>query len=156
MKLMKDQAQVPKDDQSPATETVAAEEQRSKFMEQQQETEMLASSLIGANVYNISDENLGDINDLVLAKNGGIDAVVVGVGGFLGIGEKNVAVSYKLIQPTTTDSGNVKLVLDVTADELNAAPPFVTLAQLKQQEQMQQDQQLNPNPVPPASPALTN
>ena len=57
---------------------------------------------MGATVYGPGDENLGDINDVILAKEGGIDAVVIGVGGFLGIGEKNVAVAFDQIEPRPT------------------------------------------------------
>ena len=50
------------------------------------------SKLIGLNVYNDSNESLGSINDLLTDKSGDIKAVVIGVGGFLGIGEHLVAV----------------------------------------------------------------
>lgn len=50
------------------------------------------SKLVGLNVYNDSNESIGSINDLLAEKNGDIKAVVIGVGGFLGIGEHLVAV----------------------------------------------------------------
>jgi sporulation protein YlmC with PRC-barrel domain len=50
------------------------------------------SKLVGLNVYNDSNESLGSINDLLADKNGDIKAVVIGVGGFLGVGEHLVAV----------------------------------------------------------------
>ena len=50
------------------------------------------SKLVGLNVYNDSNESLGSINDLLTDKNGDIKAVVIGVGGFLGVGEHLVAV----------------------------------------------------------------
>ena len=50
------------------------------------------SKLIGLNVYNDSNESLGSINDLLTDKSGDIKAVVIGVGGFLGVGEHLVAV----------------------------------------------------------------
>jgi sporulation protein YlmC with PRC-barrel domain len=52
-----------------------------------------ASKLIGLNVYNEANEKLGDINELILDKNGKVNAVVIGVGGFLGMGEHDIAVS---------------------------------------------------------------
>jgi sporulation protein YlmC with PRC-barrel domain len=52
-----------------------------------------ASKVIGLNVYNEANEKLGDINELILDKSGKINAVVIGVGGFLGMGEHDVAVS---------------------------------------------------------------
>ncbi|MCK1514908.1 PRC-barrel domain-containing protein [Bradyrhizobium sp. 190] len=50
------------------------------------------SKLVGLNVYNDSNESLGSINDLLSDKNGDVKAVVIGVGGFLGVGEHLVAV----------------------------------------------------------------
>jgi sporulation protein YlmC with PRC-barrel domain len=50
------------------------------------------SKLVGLNVYNDSNESLGSINDMLTDKSGGIKAVVIGVGGFLGVGEHLVAV----------------------------------------------------------------
>ena len=50
------------------------------------------SKLVGLNVYNDSNESLGSINDLLADKNGDVKAVVIGVGGFLGVGEHLVAV----------------------------------------------------------------
>jgi sporulation protein YlmC with PRC-barrel domain len=52
-----------------------------------------ASKLIGLNVYNEGNEKLGDVNELILDKNGRVAAVVIGVGGFLGMGEHDIAVS---------------------------------------------------------------
>ena len=51
-----------------------------------------ASKLVGLNVYNDSNESLGSINDLLTDKSGDIKGVVIGVGGFLGVGEHLVAV----------------------------------------------------------------
>jgi hypothetical protein len=53
-----------------------------------------ASKLVGLNVYNDSNESLGSINDLLTDKNGDIKGAVIGVGGFLGVGEHLVAVTF--------------------------------------------------------------
>jgi sporulation protein YlmC with PRC-barrel domain len=120
--------------------TTAAPATGEKFLAQQADTEILASSLIGQTVYSQADENLGNINDIVFSKDGGIDAVVVGVGGFLGIGEKSVAIAYSNVQAMPGDDGSVKLVLNTTKEELDAAPGYTTVAMLKQQQQMEQQQ----------------
>ena len=52
-----------------------------------------ASKLIGLDVYNDANEKLGDINELIVDKDGKINAVVIGVGGFLGMGEHDIAVT---------------------------------------------------------------
>ena len=57
----------------------------------------LATNLIGETVYNGTGsdaENIGEVNDVVIDSNGQVESVIVGVGGFLGIGEKNVAMKY--------------------------------------------------------------
>jgi sporulation protein YlmC with PRC-barrel domain len=53
-----------------------------------------ASKVVGLSVYNEKNETLGSINDLLMDKNGDIKAVVLGVGGFLGVGEHLVAVPF--------------------------------------------------------------
>ena len=53
-----------------------------------------SSRLIGVDVYNDANENIGDIEELIVDKSGKIEYVVLGVGGFLGMGEQYVAVSF--------------------------------------------------------------
>ena len=57
-----------------------------------------ASKVVGLSVYNDNNESLGSINDLLMDKNGNIKAVVLGVGGFLGVGEHLVAVPFDRIK----------------------------------------------------------
>src|SRR5882757_6048663 len=56
--------------------------------------EWRASKLVGVNVYNDANEKIGDINEIILDKSGKAANVIIGVGGFLGIGEHYVAVAY--------------------------------------------------------------
>ncbi|MDB5655411.1 MAG: photosystem reaction center subunit [Tardiphaga sp.] len=69
-----------------------------------------ASKVVGLNVYNDSNESLGSINDLLTDKSGNIKAVVVGVGGFLGVGEHLVAVPFDKVKfsndPVVTTSAS--------------------------------------------------
>jgi sporulation protein YlmC with PRC-barrel domain len=58
------------------------------------EGEWRASKLVGVNVYNEANEKIGDINDVILDKAGKVENVILGVGGFLGMGEHYVAVAY--------------------------------------------------------------
>jgi sporulation protein YlmC with PRC-barrel domain len=58
------------------------------------EGEWRASKLVGVNVYNEANEKIGDISDVILGKSGKVENVVLGVGGFLGVGEHYVAVAY--------------------------------------------------------------
>lgn len=68
-----------------------------------------ASKLVGLNVYNDSNEKIGDVDDVVLGKGGKIDAVVLAVGGFLGVGEHYVRVPFDKLkwvgEPARTSSG---------------------------------------------------
>jgi sporulation protein YlmC with PRC-barrel domain len=57
-----------------------------------------ASKLVGVGVYNDNNESLGSINDLLMDKSGNIKAVVLGVGGFLGLGEHLVAIPFDKIK----------------------------------------------------------
>jgi len=64
------------------------------------EGEWRASKLVGINVYNEANEKIGDINDVILGKSGRVENVVLGVGGFLGMGEHYVAVAYDKLKWT--------------------------------------------------------
>ena len=57
-----------------------------------------ASKVVGLSVYNDKNESVGSINDLLMDKSGGIKAVVIGVGGFLGVGEHLVAIPFEKIK----------------------------------------------------------
>lgn len=86
----------------------------------------LASNLIGENVYNGTGddaEKIGDVNDLVIDQNGDVQAVVVGVGGFLGMGEKNVALEFDAIDWAERD-GDRWIVVSSTKESLEQLPEF--------------------------------
>jgi len=57
-----------------------------------------SSKLVNLNVYNQNNEKVGDVNDVLVNRDGRVEAVVIGVGGFLGIGEHNVAVPFGALQ----------------------------------------------------------
>lgn len=89
-------------------------------------TGQLASNLIGETVYNGTGDdaaNIGEVNDLVIGTEGQVEAIVIGVGGFLGIGEKNVAVDYETIDWAERD-GDRWIVIATTADQLKELPDF--------------------------------
>jgi len=86
----------------------------------------LASNLVGETVYNGTGDdaqNVGEVNDLVLSKDGMVEAIVIGVGGFLGIGEKDVAIDFKSIDWAERD-GDRWIVIAGTADQLKELPAF--------------------------------
>lgn len=82
-------------------------------------TQIRASKMIGANVYDRQNEKLGTVQDLVLDKDGRVGAVVVSVGSVVGVGGKNVAVRMSDIK---TD--NNRLTLDKTKQQLDQAANY--------------------------------
>lgn len=89
----------------------------------------LASQFMGQTVFTAGGENIGDVNDLVLNKDGNGMLAIVGVGGFLGIGEKNVAVPVEKITVKKNESGYLFLTASTSKAELEAAPAFEQTAQ---------------------------
>ena len=103
-----------------------------------------ASKLIGVNVYNTQNEKLGDISEILLDQSGKVSSIVVGVGGFLGIGERDILVGLDKLNfvneplPSTTGAANNgrsprmanekwypdHAVMNATKDQLKAMPQF--------------------------------
>ena len=75
------------------------------------------------NVYDQNNQKLGEIMDLLVNQSGQIEAAMVGVGGFLGAGEKDVAVNFNAIKPTQKND-KTYLTLNTTKDALSNAPGF--------------------------------
>src|SRR3569623_3841416 len=90
-------------------------------------TDVLATRVLNSKVYSgtaADAPEIGYVKDIVLGASGQISAVVLGVGGFLGAGEKNVAVAYSQIQWALAQDGSVRGSLNSTKDALAAAPDF--------------------------------
>jgi sporulation protein YlmC with PRC-barrel domain len=97
-------------------------------IQMQSQNTVLASDLMGATLYNSADESVGSIDDVIVSTDGTVEGVVIGVGGFLGIGQKKVAVEMSQISVQADAIGNPRLLLDATRESLEAAPEFVTVA----------------------------
>jgi len=94
---------------------------------QQGANEELASEWMGQTVYSSAGpdaEQIGDINDLLVDENGDITAAIIGVGGFLGLGEHDVAIPYDQFQITQDQDGEARLVVSMTEEQLENAPEF--------------------------------
>jgi sporulation protein YlmC with PRC-barrel domain len=74
-------------------------------------------------VYDPNDAKIGEIMDVLVDKSGMVSTLIVGVGGFLGAGEKDVAVPFHDVSATTKNS-KVHLVMNTTKDSLKSAPGF--------------------------------
>lgn len=83
-----------------------------------------ASKLMGAKVQNTAGETIGDINDVLLDADGKVAAVVIGVGGFLGVGERNAAVSFASLQFSRDASNNPVVRVNATKEQLKSAPEW--------------------------------
>jgi sporulation protein YlmC with PRC-barrel domain len=107
------------------------------------DTDNLVSELIDQTVYTSAGPNaeeIGNISDLVLDAKGQVTAVVIGVGGFLGIGEKNVAVPFDTLEFVIAQDNTERWVLPTTTEALQGAPEFA-------------EEQDDPAEAPPAAPA---
>ena len=135
----------------PDTSTVTTTVTGNAWMTQEAAGQWRTSKMIGLNVYNDANEKIGGISELIVDRSGKLEAVVVGAGGFLGVGEHDVAVPYGQIHwvyqpvvasgtgttPMTTGAANTAnrnaenprsypdhAVLNMTKEQLKAAPEF--------------------------------
>jgi sporulation protein YlmC with PRC-barrel domain len=83
----------------------------------------LASDIYKADVYDNAENKIGVVTDLIMDNSGNVTTAVVGVGGFLGAGKKDVAVPFKDLKVVSRD-GKDWLVLNQTKEELKAAPAY--------------------------------
>ena len=90
----------------------------------QQPNDRLASRLVGLNIQNTGDENIGEIYDIVLTDAGAIKAYIVSVGGFLGMGTRYVAIDPKAVTLTRQDEKTWKATMNANKDQLRAAPEY--------------------------------
>jgi sporulation protein YlmC with PRC-barrel domain len=94
------------------------------FLSAQNNDQWLATKLIGLTVVDSANAKIGSVNDLVLDPSGNVAAAVIGVGGFLGIGEKNVAISFKSLNISRASDGTEKATIQVSKNELENAAAF--------------------------------
>jgi hypothetical protein len=91
---------------------------------EQADVEQLTTEMLtGARVYGIDDEDIGEIGALLLTDDGKIDRAVIDVGGFLGLGEKEVAVTMDELTVMQADS-DVRVYIDSTEEALEALPAY--------------------------------
>jgi ribosomal 30S subunit maturation factor RimM len=83
-----------------------------------------ADELIGTDVYSAQDENIGSIGDVLLTQDGAVDAIVVDVGGFLGMGAHEVALGMEDIDLMTDDQGNLYAYTPYTQEQLEGSPEY--------------------------------
>src|SRR4051794_13939402 len=99
----------------------------SQFLTQQSPGQWRASKLVGVDVYGTDNAKIGDIREVLLNRNGAAEAVVIGVGGFLGIGEKDVAVPFSAVEWVTEATSVAAPGAAPEAAPETLAPPPVAL-----------------------------
>jgi sporulation protein YlmC with PRC-barrel domain len=121
---------------------------------EQAETQLIAEDLMGIPVVGPGDEEIGKVEDLIFDEQEKITGVVVGVGGFLGIGKKEVGLDWEQAElEEDQESGKKKIVVSLTKADLEAAPDFKTNEERKAEEeaaaaqQQLQQQQAAPPPA---------
>ncbi len=87
------------------------------------DTDIVASQLVGVDIYNKQNEDVGEISDVVIGDGKSVIGIIASVGGFLGVGE-----SYVVIDPASfalaNDEGTWKAYVDTNKDDLSKAPKF--------------------------------
>ncbi|MDB5643325.1 MAG: photosystem reaction center subunit [Hyphomicrobiales bacterium] len=104
-----------------------------QFLTQMDTAQWRGSKLVGVDVFGSDDSKIGDINEVIMDQNGQAKAIVIGVGGFLGIGEKNVAIAWDKVKWTpgasasmassaSTPTGPAPTSRDIAQTTTNSAP----------------------------------
>jgi sporulation protein YlmC with PRC-barrel domain len=130
-----DQAAQPADQTADAAEQAPPPEDVIAGAEAEQlDTQGLsAEDLIGTAVYGPDDQTVGEVGDVIFGEQGDIEAVVIDVGGFLGIGEKPVAVQFDALNVQKDQNGDMTLSMDATQEQLENAPAYNQTAENQQQ-----------------------
>src|SRR3954470_21114878 len=115
----------PSSTSTPSVTAAATTTGKATFIHQQTSDQFLASKFKGTDVVGTDDAKIGDVSDILFDKDQKVLAYIVGLGGFLGIGSKDVAIAPSSFQPIAgKDTTNMKLRLSMTKDELKAAEAF--------------------------------
>ena len=99
----------------------APSDKSAKFIGSQQSDQYLASNFKGTDVIGADNKKIGDVNDILFDKDGKVLAYVVGVGGFLGLGSKDVALepdAFEVVAGDKSKNESDKLRLSMTQDQL--------------------------------------
>ena len=112
---------------SSTTNAASASASSAKFINSQRQDQYLASKFKGTDVIGADDKKIGDVSDILFDKGGKVEAYVVGVGGFLGIGSKEVALAptaFQVVPGDKSKNESDKLRLSMTKEQLKEAANF--------------------------------
>ena len=114
-------------DETPAGSEMKASASSAKFVNSQRQDQFLASKFKGTDVIGTDGQKIGDVSDILFDKTGKIEAFVLRVGGFLGIGAKDVALApnaFEVVPGDKSKNESDKLKLAMTKDDLKQAANF--------------------------------
>ena len=94
-----------------------------RFTTNQAQGQWLVGNLWDKSVYNAAGKSIGELKDVLIDKDGRVSALVIGVGGFLGLGEKDVAVDYDYLQKNGGITPD-RITLGMSEEDLRNAPKF--------------------------------
>jgi len=111
---------------APGSSAGSASMNKDAFLQDQSSSDWRASKLIGTNVYGPDNAKIGDVSEVLLDSSGSTHAVVIGVGGFLGVGQKDIAIPFSALTVTPNAAGDKieKVTVKYTKADLDSAPPF--------------------------------
>lgn len=106
-------------------QTMAAPQMQREGFQQAEAQEITADNLLGANVYDVNDENIGSVSDVVMGPEGQAEYAVIDIGGFLGLGTHTVAIGFDEMQ-ILHDEGwaDLRVYVDATQEELENMPEY--------------------------------
>jgi sporulation protein YlmC with PRC-barrel domain len=96
-----------------------------------QQADLRASDLIGMDVYNTNNDDIGEIKDLIIEDGKNLKAIVIDVGGFLGAGERTVAVTPGSLVIQKQGNDRQRAIINATKESLTSAPEFRRQAQAR-------------------------
>lgn len=110
------------EDNGPLWDTPLVEREGYKRVEA---NELTADDLTGATVYDVNDDSIGEVSDLVITDDGKIEQAIVDVGGFLGMGEHSVAIAFDEMQIIREDDGDdLRVYVSASEEQLKERPSY--------------------------------
>lgn len=121
MDMDADADMTPMDDDRPLMAQPAIERDGYETVERD---DLTTEDLTGARVYGSGDEDVGEVSELLLSDDGTLERAVLDIGGFLGLGEHSIAVTFDELQIVRGEGGDVRVYIDSTQNALEAQPAY--------------------------------
>ncbi len=132
---------------APAKPVAAPQPVKGQMLTQPDNT-MLSTELVGANVHASDQEKAGTVTNLIFSQDGNLSGLVVGVGGFLGLGARSIALKREDVQ-IRMDAGKPSVTIAATKADLEAAPAFKSIADVQAERDSATARKTSPAPGEP-------